>query len=202
MKWKRCNRCQNLKPIDNFWKKGNGYQSKCIKCMKMEYQQNKDKKKEYDKIRYQKVREEKEKEIEFICMRCEEFVANVKNNVMYWCFHCLFKYENESKQKIPVEIINPVIRRSKYFEERKMFSLSKPDKEKMEKLLKNFTLKLEDKDLFDEKIKNSIIKLSNIENKEEIMQDFISKIETHKSYDDEAGIQFPYKGYIDKFLED
>jgi len=118
MEWKRCGKCKDVKPIDCFWRKGNSYQSKCIDCMKLEYQENKEKKKEYDRIRYQKVKEEKEKKIEYVCMRCEEFVANIKHNVMYWCFHCLFKYEKESRQKILTEVINPVIRRSKYFKER------------------------------------------------------------------------------------
>jgi len=73
---------------------------------------------------------------------------------------------------------------------------------KMEKLLRKFTLKLEDRDVLDEKIKIAIMELSSTENKEEIMKDFIAKIEIHKSYDEERGIQFPYKGYIEKFLED
>lgn len=199
MKWKRCGNCKDLKPVDSFWKKDGGYQSKCIDCMKKEYQKNKKKKKLYDKIRYENNKQDKE---EYVCMRCEEFVANVKNNVMFWCFHCLFKYEKEWKQKIPVEVINPVIRRSNYFKERVSVFLFSKKSNKIEELIYKFVLKLEDKNILDEKIKTSIIELSTTENVEEIMNDFIAKIEIHKSYDDEAGVQFPWRGYIDKFMED
>lgn len=117
MKWKRCTKCGDLKPVDRFWHKGNGYQSKCIECSKIEYRENKEKKKKYDKERYQKIKKEHHQE-EFVCMRCDEFVANVRNNQLYWCFHCLAKYEKELKQPIEVQVINPVIRRSKYYKER------------------------------------------------------------------------------------
>lgn len=113
MKWKRCSKCKDLKPVEYFWKRGNGFQSVCIECSKKEYIKNKDRKKKYDKER-----RAKEKKEEYVCMRCDEFVANVKNNSMYWCFHCLLKYEKEWKQKIKVEVINFAIRRSKYYKER------------------------------------------------------------------------------------
>ena len=119
MKWKRCSRCKDLKPIERFWRKGDSYQSKCIDCMKIEYRENREKKREYDRLRYEKTKREKEEnEKEYVCMRCDEFVANVRNNELYWCFHCLFTYQDEWKQKIKVEVINPVIRRSKYYKEK------------------------------------------------------------------------------------
>lgn len=95
--------------------------------MKQEYKENKQKKREYDRLRYNKLKREKEKnEEEYVCMRCDEFVANVRNRQLYWCFHCLFAYENEWKQKITVEVINPVIRRSKYYKE-KMDAIQQED---------------------------------------------------------------------------
>lgn len=117
MRWKRCSKCGDLKPVSSFWKKGNGYQSKCIKCLKAEYIDNKEQKKEYDRKRYQKNKTKTKKE-EYVCMRCDEFVANVRNNQLYWCFHCLKKYEEEWKQPIEVRVINPVIRRSEYYKEK------------------------------------------------------------------------------------
>lgn len=71
----------------------------------------------------------------------------------------------------------------------------------MDKLLKKFVTKLEDKDELDEKLKDAIIELATTWNKEELMQDLIEKVEVHKSYDEERGVQFPYRSYVDRFFQ-
>jgi len=197
MKWKRCTECHDLKPLDHFWKKGTGYRSQCKKCLSKKI--NKEKKKEYDHKRYLKLKEEKEKnkDVEYVCMRCEEYVANVRNNSMYWCFHCLKKYEEEWKTKIKVEIINPVFKRSKV----KITSMSF-ENNSIEDLIEQFVSKLENKSILDEELKNDILKKTNVWNKSEIMNDLIEKVLVFKSYDDKKGTQFPYKQYVTKFLED
>lgn len=73
---------------------------------------DKEKKSEYDKIRYQKIKKEK-KDTRHICMRCGKYFANVKNGELEWCFHCLEHYEKVYKQKIKVEVILPYYRRIK-----------------------------------------------------------------------------------------
>jgi len=110
MKWKRCSICNDLKTIDNFYKKYDGYSSACKKCIKEKNIINKDIKKEYDRKRYLKKKKEKQLE-DIVCMRCDLFYANVKNNQLYWCFHCLEKYEKELKQSLKVEVIRKTMRR-------------------------------------------------------------------------------------------
>ncbi len=105
MEWKRCSKCKNLKPVECFWRQGDGYRSQCKDCMreKLYTKEYKDKKKVYDKKRYLKNKTNKKKK--FICMRCDKKEAKVKHGVMFWCFDCLFKYEEENNQKLSVEVL-------------------------------------------------------------------------------------------------
>lgn len=97
--------------IDNFYKiEEDKYFSKCKKCIKEENKEKKEIKKEYDKKRYLEKKKKKKNE-KIICMRCNKYYVNVKNNELYWCFHCLEKYENELNQKIKVEIIDKTIKK-------------------------------------------------------------------------------------------
>lgn len=84
---------------------------------------------------------------------------------------------------------------------REMVLFSKKSKVKeMNLLIKKFIKNLEDRDILDEKLKNDIIELATTWNKEELMDDLINKIEVHKSYDEEKGVQFPYRSYVERFF--
>ena len=83
-----------------------------------------------------------------------------------------------------------------------MLFSKKTEESQMEKLLKKFVYKLEDKDELDEDLKSSIMELATAENKEEIMQDLLKKVEVHKDYDEESGVQFPWQGYTSAFLDE
>lgn len=82
-----------------------------------------------------------------------------------------------------------------------MLFSKKTEESQMTKLLKKFVYKLEDKDELDEELKVSIIELATAENKEEIMKDLLNKVEIHKDYDEESGVQFPWQGYVDVFMD-
>jgi hypothetical protein len=111
MSWKRCKDCKLLLEKEvNFYEIDSGrYFSICKKCVKKNNDLKKEKKKEYDKKRYLK----KKKEERDICMRCDKYYANVKNNELLWCFHCLEKYEKELDIKLKIEIINKTIKKVK-----------------------------------------------------------------------------------------
>jgi len=112
MEWIRCNVCHNLKQEVEYYKNGDERRKTCKECMKNKYFVDKEKKAEYDKKRYYKIKENKQ-DARHICMRCGEYYANVKNNELEWCFHCLEHYEQVYNQKIKVEIILPYYRRVK-----------------------------------------------------------------------------------------
>jgi len=114
MNWKRCDVCHDMKNLSEYWKQGNSYRNTCKSCMKLIYNnpEKKQKKKEYDKARYEKNKSIKKDII--ICMRCDKYQANVRNNQLYWCFNCLEKYEREWKQKIKVEVILKTTKKIKF----------------------------------------------------------------------------------------
>lgn len=112
MKWIRCNVCKDLKQEVDYYMAGDERRKTCKKCMKEKYFLDKEKKKEYDRQRYIKLKENKV-DNRHICMRCGKYYINVRNNQLEWCFHCLRKYEKEWKQKIKVEVINSSIRKIK-----------------------------------------------------------------------------------------
>lgn len=112
MKWIRCKSCGDLKQEIEFYKLGDERRNVCKKCMHDKYFSNKEKKAKYDKERYEKKKRE-EKDERHICMRCGKYYANVRNNELEWCFHCLKHYEEVYEQKIKVEIILPYYRRVK-----------------------------------------------------------------------------------------
>lgn len=100
-----------MKYITEYYKQNDYYRSVCKSCMKLKI--DKKKKKVYDHNRYLKLKKKKIFKKKLVCMRCDKYVANVRNNELYWCFHCLEKYEVEWKQKIKVEILNYIIRKVK-----------------------------------------------------------------------------------------
>lgn len=73
---------------------------------------------------------------------------------------------------------------------------------KFENKLKRFVKKIEETGTIDGKLMQKILDEATVWNKYELMKDLIFKIEVFRSYDEEKGIQFPYKSYIDKFLNE
>ena len=110
MEWIRCNVCGNLKQEVEYYKSNGVIRKTCKECIKEKYTFDKNKKAQYDKKRYEKIKKEKT-ETRHVCMRCGEYLANVKNGELEWCFHCLEHYEKTYKQKIKVEVILPYYRR-------------------------------------------------------------------------------------------
>ena len=112
MNWIRCKECNDLKQEVEYYKNGNARRRICKACMQKKYFLDKNKKKEYDKQRYEQIKKNK-KETRNVCMRCGKYYVNVRNNQLEWCFHCLEKYEKEYKLKIKVEVVMPFLRKVK-----------------------------------------------------------------------------------------
>lgn len=194
--WKRCNSCHNLKPLNEFWRHGIYYRSRCKECLSKEV--DKKKKKEYDKKRYENFKINKVKnKIDYVCMRCEKRYANVRNNQLYWCFNCLGKYEKENKQKILVEIID--VRRRKY----KLLWNDYKDIEvggkTIEGFLYDFINNLENRNIIDSVAKENILSISNLNDKEDIIKKLINDIELFLDYEESSDkllVDFPYKKYL------
>jgi hypothetical protein len=187
MQWQRCNKCGNMKPLDSFWKINKKPRKICIDCEKKYQEENKERKKEYDKSRY---KESKDRTEIPTCFRCGKHKANVINNQLYWCFNCLKKYEKEYGQKIKVEILDTKKRKVK------MSALSNYE---FAKLVEKFVDKLENQGILDKELKSDIIEASNALNKEEIVAELIQQIKIFKDYD-EKEVNFPYKKYVERLL--
>jgi len=155
-------------------------------------------KKEYDKKRYNKIKEERLKNgIDHLCMRCEERYANVLNNQLYWCFNCLEKYEKEYKCKIKVEVID---------NRKRLFSLPfnkyKNDiigTKTIEGYFYDFINSLENRGVIDDLAKSKILELSNLDKKEKVIMKLINDINIFLDYEessDDKLVDFPYKKYL------
>ena len=194
--WKRCSNCHDLKPLSEFWKQGEYIRSWCKTCISEGVDKNK--KKEYDKLRYEnyKIKNIKNK-IDYVCMRCEKKYANVRNNQLYWCFSCLEKYEEENKQKITVEIID--VRRRNYKLLWSDYKGIEINGKTIEGYLYDFVNNLENRNIIDSISKENILNITNLNNKESVIKRLIDDIELFLDYEessDDLLVDFPYKRYL------
>ena len=83
---KKCSKCGEWKPISEFYKdkrSNDGLQSKCKKCRKDYYENNKEKIKEYYENNKEKIKEQQKE-------------YNKNNYVRRWCYNTINKHKNRS----------------------------------------------------------------------------------------------------------
>jgi hypothetical protein len=196
--WKRCSKCHDLKQLNEFWDQGTYKRSWCKTCITESIDKNK--KREYDKNRYENYKIKKiVNKVDHVCMRCEKKYANVRNNQLYWCFDCLSKYEKENKQVIKIEVID--VRRRNYnllWNDYKDIELNGKT---IEGFLYDFINGLENRKIIDSVAKENILNIANLNGKEDIIKRLVNEIELFLDYEensDDLLVDFPYKKYLNE----